>query len=268
MSEISITKDELLGLIKKHSYEYIRRKILHTRDNRFDDLLKEYDIKKEPKWKRRIYPEVTQEQKEFIFGSLLGDMSVVKKGPQHRLSMSHCHDQLEYLEHKKQILGELSLNNIQSANSKSHIMKTFYNGEYNNNTIGEYNGHILHSKVHPFFTELRSKLYPNDKKIISQWWLDQITERSLAYWIMDDGSANYSDDSFVYMISTYCYTYEEHLLLQKFFSDKFNMTLNIQKVQNRGFGNTSRFRTEDSRRLRELIRPYIIPSMQYKINKA
>jgi hypothetical protein len=261
----SITKNELLRLIEQYSYDTCR-KILHVRENKLFNLLKKYNIKREPKWKRRTYPEIIQEQKEFIFGSLLGDMSVVKKYPQCRLSISHGHKQIEYLKHKKQILGELSLNNIQIANSKEHTTKMFFNNKFNLHTIKEFHGHILHSKVHPFFTELRHRLYPNNKKTISEWWLNQVTERSLAYWIMDDGSADYSDNSFVYVISTCCFTYEEHLLLQKFFNDKFNIILNIQKV-NRGHGYASRFRTKDSRQLRELIRPYIIPSMQYKINK-
>lgn len=262
-----ITRSELLELIQQHTYYHIARKILHIGDNSFNKLLAFHGIEKEPMYKRKRYPEVSQFQKEFILGSLLGDVAVVKKGPQHRLSFTHNTVQLAYMEHKQKVLGDLGLSRIQHTTSKAHEISIFISGEYQKHVVKETNGLIYHSIVHPYFTELRSRLYPNNKKTISDWWLQQVTPISLAYWIMDDGFADFSDNSYVIRISTYCYSYDEHLLLQEFLNDCFGIELQLQKVA-RGSGWICRLRTDDSKRLRDIIAPYIIDSMRYKIDRS
>lgn len=267
MTKDDITKEQLIELTRQYSYYDIARRILRIRDTNLDKLLKKFNIKKQPKYKRRRYPEIQQSVKEYILGSLLGDMSIVKKGPQHRLSISHSAKQRDYIEHQKTILGELALNNIQETVSSAHKAKIFLNNQWETHTIKETNCLLLHSIVHPYFTELRNKLYPNNKKALHKWWLDQLTERSLAYWVMDDGSTNYADNSYVICISTYGFTYDENLMLQLFLKRKFNLNVNLQIVKNRGNGYALRFNTENSKKLRELVRPYIIDCMRYKIDR-
>lgn len=264
---MEITKEYLQNLVQNHTLRHIARKVLHIRDEKLTRLLDEYRIEKIPKYKRRTYPVIKDNVKEFILGSLLGDGSVVKKGPQHRLSYSHGMKQKEYISHKKEVLGELSLSKIQKVKTKGHNINCYIKNEWQEHYISEYNGFVLHSKVHPHFTELRNKLYVKKKKVINEWWLNQLTNRSLAYWFMDDGCANYTDNSYVIMMSTYCYTYDEHLLLKDFLNNKFKIDIILQKVKNRGYGYTTRLNVENSKKLRDLMQPYIIPSMLYKIDK-
>jgi hypothetical protein len=268
-TELNITKEELLKLTKQYSYDTVR-KMLHIKDIRLNSLLMEFGIERTPKYMRRTYPEITQECKEFILGSLLGDMSVVKKGPQHRLSCSHCEEQLEYLEHKKELLGKLSLESIQRIKSKAHDIKMLIKNKEVFKTIDGFYNFILHSKVHPYFTELRNKLYCMQgdmaRKIVTEWWLNQLTPRSLAYWIMDDGSAEYSDNSYILRISTCGFTQNENIMLSDFMKSKFDIEVQLQSV-NRGYGWTLRLRTEASKKLRDLIIPFIPDCMRYKVDK-
>jgi hypothetical protein len=266
MTKDDITREQLIELTRQYSYHNIARKILHIRDINLDKLLKKLNIEKQPKYLKRVYPEIPQSVKEYILGSLLGDMSVVKKGPQHRLSISHSAKQMEYIKYQKTILGELALNNIQETISPAHKIKIFMNNRWEIRTIKKTNCLLLHSKVHPYFTELRKRVYINNKKTLCQWWLDQLTERSLAYWVMDDGSADYSH-SYVITISTYGFTYNENLLLQQFLKQRFNLEAYLQPLKNRGYGYTVRFNVENSKKLRDLIRPYIPTCMRYKTDR-
>jgi hypothetical protein len=261
-----ITKEELIQLTEKYSYDYIK-KTLHIKDDNLNKLLEYHGIKRLPLHLRKPHPIVTSIQKEFILGSLLGDSSVTRKNLNYRMAINHGWKQEEYIKHKKEILGDLSQSNIIKTFSKGHNHKIWIKGQFVDKFIKDYHGFILSSKVHPYFTELREKLYPNDKKTISKWWLDQITERSLAYWVMDDGGANHSDNSYTMQISTYCYTYDEHLLLKDFLKSKFDIDINLQTVKNRGYGYTIRLNTENSKKLRDLIKPFIIPSMMYKVDR-
>ena len=260
------TKEEFESDYRRMSLYALRRKY-KTRDDTIDKWLCEYGIAKEPFYRRKSYLEVSDIQHEFILGSLLGDASIVRKAPQHRLSLTHNASQRAYMEHKKEILGSLALASIQDTVSAAHESRVHIRGAWHNHTIKESRGCLLHSKVHPYFTELRGRLYPDDKKTICGWWLDQVTARSLAYWIMDDGSADYSSGSYVLRISTHSYDYGEHLVLREFLGDKFGVEMRIQPTPQCGFGQIVRFRTEDSKRLRDIITPYIPDCMKYKVDR-
>jgi hypothetical protein len=43
------------------------------------------------------------------------------------------------------------------------------------------------SSCHPFFTELRNKLYQEDQKIVTMDWLDQLRDLAIAVWFGDSG---------------------------------------------------------------------------------
>ena len=267
MNRYTITRDQLLELTKLHSYHKIAKQILHCKENVLDRLLAQHSLEKKPYHSRRHYSNILSTQKQMILGTLLGDASVVKKGPQHRLSLTHNISQLDYLEHQKEMLGELSQADIHITKHKAHKVSSITRGLLKEFMIKAVDSFQLHSLVHPYFTELREKLYQANVKTVCWWWLEQITPISLAYWVMDDGAAEYSDNSYVMRISTYCYTYDEHLLLQRFLQSRFGIEMQIQPTPNRGHGFSTRFRTEDSKRLRDLISPYIPICMRYKVDK-
>jgi len=113
------------------------------------------------------------------------------------------------------------------------------------------------TKAYPYFTHLRKKVfYPYGRKRITQKILSKITPRGLAIWWMDDGSLS-SQHSFI--LCTDSYTLKEVKIIQDWFLKKWNIKWNITK------NGRLQCNVGQGLKLIELIKPYIIPSMYYKI---
>ena len=121
----------------------------------------------------------------------------------------------------------------------------------------------LSTKTHPLFNYYRNLFYDNGRKVIIGDMLNQLNSRSLATWICDDGS--YDNRQGYIILCTNAYSLEEHQLIKKIFNDKFGLDPTI------GFRDGKyyylRFKQSDSKRLIGLIKPYIQPSMKYKIGE-
>lgn len=89
-----------------------------------------------------------------------------------------------------------------------------------------------------------------------------ITPVSLAYWAMDDGSST-QDGGFYFC--TLGFTFAEHIILQRILWLKFGLRSTVHK---QGKYYRLYIPVHDTRVLRELIRPYIVPSFQYKLMKG
>lgn len=109
------------------------------------------------------------------------------------------------------------------------------------------------------FKELKSdyydKLYKDGIKYINEELLYTIEPLGLATWYMDDGSNGISG----YVLCTNCFSIEDLLIIKSVFKDKFNINCNIRKDHTIYIPSNSKFT------FRNLIKPYIIPSMEYKI---
>src|ERR1700674_4894642 len=88
---------------------------------------------------------------------------------------------------------------------------------------------------------------------------NHLTERGLAYWIMGDGSLNKKS----MILHTQSYSEEENLILSKELNDKFGFKTKIIPHKNKYW--VIKFNHEDTILLSNLIKPYIIPSMIYKL---
>ncbi len=90
-----------------------------------------------------------------------------------------------------------------------------------------------------------------------------LTPLVLAHWIMGDGSRQNKG----LHLSVYAFTIEDVKLLINVLETKFDLKCSIHKHST--IGNKPRiYIWEKSRtKLRILVSPYIIPSMQYKIQK-
>lgn len=88
---------------------------------------------------------------------------------------------------------------------------------------------------------------------------NHLTERGLAFWVMGDGSLNKKS----MILHTQSYSEEENLILSKELNDKFGFKTKIVPHKNKYW--VISFSTEDTVLLSKLIKPYIIPSMVYKL---
>jgi hypothetical protein len=123
------------------------------------------------------FTSLTQRQKDFLYGSLLGDscITVQSSGSGYWLCR-HCLRQESYLLKKAEIM-------------KPFVAKVYY-GERAFEKDGELFPYVdARSFALPQFTELRSELYPNGVKTITSKWLEKLTPSGFAFWFFDDGSS-------------------------------------------------------------------------------
>lgn len=201
----------------------------------------------------KITPTFSQEehqlshiQEQMILGSLLGDMNIGKPRkhyPTCRLALVHSTKQKELFMKKVEILGEFM----------GDYRECSYLDNRTNNTYSTIRGN---SKSHKVFNDIYNKLYINGVKTITQEYLDMIDHPiALAYWFMDDGSHSGT-------IATNSFSLNEVNLLSNWLKNKFDINTTIQKNNNYYII----YITSYSRiNFDELVAPYIIPSMKYKL---
>lgn len=214
--------------------------------------LSHHDIDKNPKQRKyeliKKIPLTTQ-QREMIVGTVLGDGCIVphgRKNKSYRLMIGHCEEQEEFVLWKKAVLGNL-VNVIarREDKRKNSIILTF-------NTV-----------THDEFRFFYNLFYTNGKKIIKRELINYITPFSIAVWFCDDGSINKNVNM---RISTDGFSKEENEILQEIMRLKFNIRSKVcEYTRNDKKYYFMSFNKENSGKLTELIAPYVLESMKYKI---
>lgn len=186
-------------------------------------------------------------QKEYIFGALLGDACI--KMPKHCRNAFFCVAQTykNYVKFQFEILKNFTRAGVKEYSDKRENRKNIFYF----NTICD-----------PIFTKIYKKLYIHGRKTISYGWLNLLTSFSLAIWYMDDGSITKSTHQM--RISTESFTLKEHLLLQNFLKNKFDINAKISKSPKRGKW-ILLFTAEERNKFFKLIAPHVVPALEYKI---
>lgn len=139
--------------------------------------------------------------------------------------------------------------------SAANVKKTYYGYEFDLFTFSSLNW-------------LYNLFYLNGQKRISPEIINYLTPMSLAFLIMDDGG--WVSGSKSVRISTNNFTLQEVELLRDIFKTKFDLDCTIQLLSKAG-GNTPKdkysiyIKVSSLPKLRELVLPYMIPSMKYKL---
>jgi recombination protein RecA len=223
--------------------------------------LQKYQIKKSDR-----FPEVfTTEQKSVLYGSLLGDanLCIQPNGINACLRMEHSIKQTEWLKYKFNIFKpwinnehpSFSLNKKSTSTGKSTPSIKF-------TTVAT-----------PLFTQVYYEFYKNNVKMLTQNILQEIDDLALATWFCDDGSYSHNDASrFNKMrLATCGFSQNENKIIIDYFSSQWNIKCSIEKVYGSRNGEKTnyirlQFNAEGARKLVEIIRPHVIPSMQYKLD--
>ena len=183
---------------------------------------------------------LTQLQKSFVIGTLLGDGYIrqVKGRKDAFLEINHSITQKEYVEWKYKILKNLTRSGPKSrCGNGTRIAFRFF------------------TKQHPEFTKMRDLFYKNKKKCIPNLKLDPLT---VAVWYMDDGSKCSKENVY---LNTQQFSKEDQYKLLRFLREVgLDGTLNRDKEYYR-----IRFKTSSISKLFRMINDFIIPSMKYKI---
>lgn len=120
-------------------------------------------------------------------------------------------------------------------------------------------GYYFRTVTHPQLTTLRHLFYCDARKIVPCELLEEyLTPFALAVWIMDDGAADGSQ----LRINTQSFSVSECNALREFLRENLGLhfSLNADKGRPR-----LRCASRSMPRLRELIGPYLLPEMRYKL---
>lgn len=189
-----------------------------------------------------------------IFGSLLGDAHGEKRlsGVGTRVSFYQEAIHVEYLLYLHKILSELGY-----CNAKIPTIT------YRLGTKGKIRKIVRFSTwTYTSFNWIHDLWYKNNKKCVPECIGQYLTPLALAIWIMDDGTKIGGSLKF----STNSFSYNECLILVKVLNDNFSIKASVQSA-----GSKDQYIIyiwkESMNNLRNIVSPYIIPEMKYKLNK-
>ena len=196
----------------------------------------------------------TSMQQSLIVGSLLGDatMRMGKGAVNANFKVEQGLVQKEYVLWKYEILKSLVLTEPKLSYRNDENRKRYPKSWW------------FRTIRHPQLTEIYFTFYKTNgyrcgKKLVPRSIAKLIDPMALAIWIMDDGS--YSKNKID--ISTYSFTLTEIYLLQRVMLSKFKIQMNFYKDRDKGYRVYCNMK--ETQKLIEVIRPYIIKSMMYKI---
>lgn len=222
------------------------------------------------------------EKRGALYGTLLGDATLThispgkykscrasKHGPNGTtyVRIKHAESQKALVEHKHKFMHEVS-GNIFAAKPKNHKWQTAY-GFYTKNSTE--------------WLDVYNRLYANSREVVNKSGriqrfkcltsdvLDELDNRGLAWWIMDDGCFSRCKCGF-FRLSTQAFTLEEHELIIGWLKNKYNVKASTNRCARVG---KNPLATYDSyvlyigeRELQKLIpyvEPHIIPELRYKL---
>lgn len=233
-----------------------KSKLICTSDHRvavFDDIFnpqlsyveaenteEKYVFRKPQRNENRLF---SKDQISFLVGTVLGDSSISQSG---QLSFTHSMAQSEYANLKMNLFG----------GKLSESMNRGF-GENKPMLVG-------HFPINEQTRKLRELFYDNGKKTVKNI-LKFIDEKSLAFWIMDDGSYDYGLN-----LHTESFSLEDQHLIKDFFKEKWNLVAKIREKFVKYNDEIRKyyylaFGVEDSKKIAQIVSPYIIDSMKFKI---
>lgn len=195
---------------------------------------------------------LTNRQEQILIGTILGDGHLELNGNNVRLRIDHSPEQKDYLFWKHSELKDL-------CPSKPRVVR---------------NWHSKREKVYerwhfstlslPVLNKFRETFYPSKKKIIPAN-IEQILKDplSLAVWFMDDGYKR--NDCNAFRLNTDCYSFKEQGLLQSCLKENFRIDSSLHK---KGDHWNVYIPGHQSERFRQVIDPFILSSMRYKLPLA
>ena len=195
--------------------------------------------------RKRQFLIVNDRQLEILAGCLLGDGSIYKKGA---IQIEQGSKQKDYLMWKYN-----QLKTLVSVKPRK-IIRIKKNGKITSS---------YRFVLRQYFRVWRKKIYRNGKKVINSELLNLLTPLSLAVWYMDDGCKK---NNYTLILSTDCFSKNSLKKLRKILKDKWNIRTRIKiKRENKKKYERLTIGSYDLVKFVNLIRPYIIPSMLYKI---
>jgi hypothetical protein len=204
---------------------------------------------------------LSQEAKDVIIGSLLGDGCIDKCGV---FREKHSAEQVGYLEWKAEVLRETW--NDRPLTAYLSIDKRSGTKIYTFQFI---------AGTHSFTLDARSEFYKNGIKCIPENIKDYINELTLAIWFMDDGSTDWHYRKGVKLynslptckICSESFTQMENETLSKIIYEKFGLVSRVGQKLRSPQQTRIYFDSESSLKLVNLLKKYATPDLLYKYDE-
>lgn len=196
---------------------------------------------------------------QLLLGTLLGDSSFRKTtGKRVRYSVGHCEDQREYIE----MIGQVFTENSISFTTHEGFKKSL-GYENAQKTI------TLATRTEDIFQELYKITHRDNKKRVSKEWIDRLDAEGFAYFVMDDGCVGSKQigkgkESFLDLATCSFSEEENNLIINRL--KELGINSYIYKVVNSvKTYPIIRIHKEDSRKFSEMIEPYFVNCLRYKL---
>jgi hypothetical protein len=208
---------------------------------------------------------LSQEQKDLLFGTLLGDGNLSTESTttnaNWRYRASHKKSHKEYLDHKYKVLGNLCGTPPNFGRTYDPRTEKWYQRwSFNTLTQDELR----------FYGNLFYKYDP-----IQQKWVKEVptsvsshlTDRALAYLYMDDGSLKWKNHSNAMRISTQGFQQECTQRLKNAIEKKYQIELGLtpRTLKSGRIGYLITIPEDSSAAFCSIIKPYLINCMKYKV---
>lgn len=119
----------------------------------------------------------------------------------------------------------------------------------------------IESRVHPFLTSIKERIYIGDKKVIDPHMLKLMDAEALAIIFMADGSASPNHGV---RFHTKGYSYHDNMALSKTIYNKLGLRTNINR-HNQYY--ELRLKSADIPEFVSIVNEYICPSFRYKLER-
>jgi len=191
-----------------------------------------------------ISTNLSPETQSVIVGSLLGDGYLTPNGS---LQIEHCLEQAAYTFWKYQMLQSIA------GKWPTQVER------YDQRTQKTYRSLRFYTKA--VLKTYRGSFYQDRKKVVPTNIGDILDPLAVAVWFMDDGGRGARTPRGL-VFNTSCFSAEEQVFLQKILADKFGV---LTSIHPRSKGFQLYIKAESFTRFSELISPYLITSMRYKL---
>ena len=189
------------------------------------------------------YVILSQNQKQLLIGSTLGSGTLNKHNAYY---CNHSIKQLKYIHHKIKVLSNIS------SGSYHHIDRNDLQGN-STKTIS------FTTSSNRYIVKLKGEFYPNNDKIFPyNLCIKHLKAEGIAYWYMDNDSWKISHNMLKMLVDNL--EKKEIDKMITFFTVKHNFDVKLHK-------SNIVFTKESTNRFIEIVRPYIISSMTYKLGE-
>lgn len=184
--------------------------------------------------------------KALLIGSILGDGYLEPYGKGVRLQVNHAVRAAPYIAWKRNELMELQPSPLHRNHNNGYPFWRFV------------------TRRHPQLAELREMFYPHGTKIVPDGISEMLKHPlTLAVWFMDDGTMDKRQGSMLF--ETQCFDEAGVEKLQVALASNFGISTTAHRCGVNRKGRRIYVPVAQSRKLRAIIEPYVVPVMRYKL---